>query len=108
MIEPGESSEEAAARECQEEVGLIPRKLYKFAAITTDFPDTFVDFYIGSDIISGTKANWAEEKIGKIEHFTWPEIYQMAIDTKFDDPRLVVAILQLAKQEQLLKAHALI
>lgn len=32
----------------------------------------------------------------------------MAINTEFDDPRLVVAILQLSKQEELLRRHSLI
>jgi mutator protein MutT len=108
MIEPGETSKQAAARECEEEVGLVPRKLEKFATIQTDFPDTFVDFYIGSDIISGTKADWVEENIDKIEWHSWPDIYQMAVNTDFGDPRLVTALLQLAKQDSLLKAHALI
>lgn len=108
MIEEGETSEQAAARESEEEVGLIPQKLEKFATVQTDFPDTFVDFYLGSDLREGQKANWVEEEIGKIQEHNWTEVYQMAINTEFDDPRLVVAILQLSKQEELLRRHSLI
>ncbi len=106
-IEEAESSEQAAARECEEEVGLTPRKLEKFATVQTDFPDTYVDFYIGSDLRSGQKTNWVEEEIGKIQLHTWDKVYNMALNCEFNDPRLVVAILQLSRQDQLLKSHGL-
>lgn len=108
MIEPGENSEQAAARECEEEVGIIPTKLDKFATVQTDFPDTFVDFYIGSNLQPGQKANWVTEEIGKIQEKSWDEIYRMAADCEFHDPRLIVAILKLSKQTELLKSHNLI
>ncbi len=108
MIEQNETSEQAAARECEEEVGLIPQKLEKFTTVQTDFPDTFVDFYIGSDLKSGQKADWIEEEIGKVQEQSWDEMYQMAINAKFNDPRLVVAILLLSNQQDILRKHELI
>jgi len=107
MIESGENSEQAAIRECEEEIGVIPQKLEKFATVQTDFPDTFVDFYIGSELKPGHKANWVTEEIGKVEEISWDKLYQKALDSEFHDPRLIVAILQLSKQTKLLKAHGL-
>lgn len=108
MIEEGETSEQVAARECEEEVGLIPKKLEKFATINTDFPDTYVDYYIGTDLKHGQKADWVEEPIGRIKEHTWSELYEFALNYQLRDPRLVVAILLLAKQTKLLKSHKLI
>lgn len=111
MIEEGESSEQAAARECEEEVGLIPTKLEKFTTIQTDFPDTSVDYYIGSELEKGRRASWVESKledIGNIKEHSWDELYQFALNYELRDPRLVVAILLLSKQEKLLKFYQLI
>ena len=108
MIEEVETSEQAAARECEEEVGLIPTKLEKFTTIKTDFPDTYVDYYIGTKLEQGKKANWIEEDIGEIKEHTWDELYQFAVNYQLRDPRLIVAILLLAKQTELLQSHGLI
>ncbi len=111
MIEEGESSEQAAARECEEEVGLIPTKLEKFATVQTDFPDTSVDYYLGSELKQGLRASWVESKledIGNIKEHSWDELYQFALNYELRDPRLVVAILLLSKQEKLLKSYQLI
>jgi len=108
MIETGETSEQAAARESEEEVGLIPNKLEQFTTIKTDFPDTFVDYYIGSDLKPGVKADWVEEPIGRIKEHTWRELYNFAIDYQLRDPRFVVAILLLSKQTELLKSYGLL
>lgn len=111
MIELNETSEQAAARECEEEVGLIPTKLEKFTTITTDFPDTFVDYYLGSELKEGQRAPWIDtgsENIGQVKEHTWDELYEFAINYQLRDPRLVVAILQLAKREDLLRTYKLI
>lgn len=111
MIEPGEDSVRAAARECEEELGLIPTRLEKFTTIMTDFPDTFNDYYLGSDLEQGEKAPWIDQGSEEIEppkEFSWPEVYEMAMNTEFSDPRLVVAILQLAKMPDVLLSFGLI
>lgn len=107
MIEPDETSEQAAARESEEETGLIPAKLEKFTTIKTDFPNTYVDYYIGSDLQQGKKADWVEEDVGQIKEHSWEELYELTLNYQVRDPRLVVAILQLAKKPELLKAHGL-
>ena len=111
MIDEGETSEQGAARECEEEVGLIPTKLEKFATIKTDFPDTYVDYYIGSELHQGERAPWVKAKledIGNTKEHTWEELYAFAINYQLRDPRFVVAILLLAKQDELLRFYSLI
>lgn len=111
MIEKGETTEQAAARECEEETGIIPTTLEKFASIQTDFPDTRVDYFIGSNLAQGEMAPWVKSKIeniGEIKEHTWEELYNFAINYQLRDPRFVVAILLLSKQEDLLKKYDLI
>lgn len=111
MIERDETTEEAAARECEEEVGIIPMKLEKFASIKTDFPETYVDYFIGSDLKDGRVAPWVKaklENIGEVKEHTWEELYNFALNYQLRDPRLVVAVLLLSKQTELLKSHHLI
>jgi len=111
MIEGDETTEQAAARECQEEVGLIPTKLEKFASIKTDFPNTYVDYFIGSELEQGKRAPWVEaglENIGQVKEHTWDELYDFAINYQLRDPRFVVAILLLTKQPKLLKSYGLL
>jgi len=110
MIESGETTEQAAARECEEETGIIPTKLEKFASIQTDFPDTYVDYFIGSELEAGKKAPWVEarlENIGEVKEHTWAELYDFAINYQLRDPRLVVAVLLLSKKPELLKSYSL-
>ncbi len=111
MVENGETTEQAAARECEEETGIIPTELHKFATIETDFPSTYVDYFIGSNLKQGKVAPWVEaklENIGQVKEHTWDELYEFAINNQLRDPRLVVAILLLAKQTDLLKSYDLI
>ena len=110
MIEASEGSERAAAREAEEETGLIPTRLERFSTIQTDFPDTYVDCYLGGDLREGQKAPWVvagEEEIESTQEYTWEEVYEMALATEFHDPRLCVAILQLARQSELLRSFGL-
>lgn len=111
LIEPGETTEQAAVRECEEETGLIPTKLEKFASIDTDFPKTYVDYFIGSDLKQGQVAPWVAakiENIGQVKEHTWAELYDFAINYQIRSPRMVVAVLLLAKQTDLLKSYDLI
>ena len=113
MIELDETSEAAAARECQEETGLRPTKLEKFVTIPTDFPNTHVDYYIGTELVEGPKAPWivaneGTENIGQVKEHTWDELYKFALNYELRDPRFVVAVLKLAKQPEVLKKYGLI
>ena len=110
MIEAGEGSEQAAVREAEEETGLIPTRLERFSTIQTDFPDTYVDCYLGSNLQEGQKAPWVvagEEEIESTREYTWEEVYEMALATEFHDPRLCVAVLQLARQPKFLQSFEL-
>ncbi len=111
MVEAGETTEQAAARECEEETGFIPTTLEKFACIETDFPSTHVDYFIGSRLKQGKRAPWVEaklENIGQIKEHTWKELYEFAINYQLRDPRFVVAVLLLSKQPELLKSYGLL
>ena len=111
MVEPGETTEQAAVRECEEETGIIPTRLNKFASVETDFPNTYVDYFIGTELEDGKRAPWVEAKfedIGEVKEHTWDELYEFAIGYQLRDPRLVVAILLLAKQTKLLRSYGLI
>lgn len=112
MIEPGESSEDAARRECEEETSIIPEKIELFTSIDTDFPETRVDFYIGSNFKQGNFAPWiannsGTENIGEIKKHSWSELYDFAINYKLRDPRLVIAILLLAQRKDILEKYNL-
>jgi mutator protein MutT len=111
MIEPGETTKQAAARECEEEIGIIPTQLEKFASIETDFPSTYVDYFIGSELTEGKRAPWVEakiENIGIAKEHNWDELYRLAVNYQLRDPRLVVAILLLSHQENTLQKYKLI
>lgn len=59
----------------------------------------------------GKRAPWVEAKledIGQVKEHTWDELYQFAINYQLRDPRLVVAILLLAKQTKLLQSYGLL
>lgn len=110
MIEPSETTEQAAARECEEETGFIPTKLEHFAHITTDFPETYVDYFIGTELAQGTRAPWVEaqlENVGEMKLFSWQEVYVFALNYQLRDPRLVVAVLLLAQQPDILARYNL-
>jgi ADP-ribose diphosphatase len=98
IIEKGESASEGGKRECEEEMGLIPGRTKKFAEVKTDFPDTSVTYLLGYNLKKGKAAGWEEEKIGMVKELSFNQVYKMAINSEFHDPRLIVAILQLHKK----------
>ena len=57
-LDPGERPARAARRECQEEIGLVPRKLTKLAAYypTPGFCDELMIFYLCEHLEEPTRA----------------------------------------------------
>ena len=96
MIEDGEDAKRAAQRECEEEVGLIPQRLKRFAVIETAFPNTSVSFYLGFNCKPGVRKPWGEV-VGQRE-MTYKQVINMALSAVLSDPRLVKAVLLLKKQ----------
>lgn len=66
MTDPGESPDEAAARECEEEIGLVPGKLERLGGFfpTPGFCDEELVFYRVSDLRepSGTRRSPDEDE----------------------------------------------
>lgn len=83
-IEPGESIEQAAIRECQEEIGVTPHSLKKVAHLTFTFPD-------GSDSLMShvfTTRQWEGEPTETKEMAPqWFNLGEIPYDTMWqDDP----------------------
>lgn len=89
----GETTDQAAKRECEEELGLHVGKVKKICQVRTDFPDTQVYFYLGFKL-KKVKARDGE-KIGKIKKLTIKKLYQVALNGGIADPRVVVAVINL-------------
>lgn len=96
MIEGKEGAKRAAQRECEEEVGLVPTQLKKFAEIKTHFPNTSVTYYLGRKCRKGQVKSWGEVSRGK--EITYRQLVRMAMSAKLSDPRLIKAVLLLKKQ----------
>lgn len=94
--EDEEDAKRAAQRECEEEVGLVPMKLKKFAVIETNFPSTRVSYFIGRQCKPGQRKPWGEV-VGQKE-ITYNQLVEMAINAELSDPRLIKAVLLLKKQ----------
>jgi len=95
IIEPGETAEQAAKRECEEELGIKVSRLRKMVEIKTNFPDTTVTYFLGYGLKKSKAKGWEGEKIGKVKAVTIDELLAMAQAGKIADPRKVSTILQL-------------
>jgi 8-oxo-dGTP pyrophosphatase MutT (NUDIX family) len=96
MIEGKEGAKRAAQRECEEEVGLVPMRLKKFAVIESNFPNTSVAYYLGRNCKPGEKKPWGE--VVGMEEITYKQLIEMAMNAEFSDSRLIKAVLLLKKQ----------
>ena len=96
MIEGKEGAKHAAQRECEEEVGLSPSHLKRFAVVKTGFPDTSVTYYLGRSCKSCEPKPWGE--VSKTREITYRQLVKMAMDAELSDPRLIKAVLLLKKQ----------
>ena len=96
IIEPGETAVQAAKRECEEELGLRVVRTKMITEVKTNFPKTSVTYFAGYGLSKTKSKGW--EKIGKIKRVNIKQLNQLASDGKIQDPRMVVAILQLCKK----------
>jgi 8-oxo-dGTP pyrophosphatase MutT (NUDIX family) len=96
MIEGGENAKQAAQRECEEEVGLIPTRLRQFAVIETGFPNTSVTYFLGRSCKPGVRKPWGEV-VGQRE-VTYKQLIDLTMNAELSDPRLIKAVLLLKKQ----------
>ena len=96
MIEGDEGAKRAAQRECEEEVGLIPARLKKFAVVETAFPNTSVTYFLGFHCKEGIPKPWGE--VVGVKEITYKQLINMAMNAELSDPRLIKAVLLLKKQ----------
>lgn len=86
-IEPGETIEQAAIRECQEEIGVTPRNLQKVAHHTFNLP-TLTDYQ--NTLITHTfvTSEWEGEPTESEEMAPqWFKFADIPYDTMWDDDR---------------------
>ena len=108
-IEPGESVEEAAARECYEEIGVKPGALQRVAHLTFTFPDGTTD--VLTHVF--TTREWEGEPVETEEMAPqWFKLGDIPYDTMWQDDPLwlphvldgekVVATFAFTEDEQML------
>lgn len=96
MLEDNESADEAAARECEEEIGLKPQKTKVFTKVETVFPDTSVTYVLGFDLSGELNLTQLEgEYVESVQRVSFDELYRMALRTELSDPREITAVLRL-------------
>lgn len=98
IVEPGESAVQGARRECEEELGISPKKLVLVTKIVLDFPKTSLSIFLGFGLRKARAKHWDDEKIGSVSRVTEKQLDVMVRDGKLSDPRHVVAALVLLKK----------
>ena len=91
-IHPGETAEQGAIRECQEETGLLPSDLKQVGILEFYFPesnswDNICQVFI-SEKFSGTLVNDNEECSAQ-----WIDINKIPFDQMWDDDKLWIPLL---------------
>lgn len=66
-VEPGETSEQAARRECAEELGVSLGALWDFSSVEYDYPD----FHLSMDVLMGSLAPGQEPELRVHEGLRW-------------------------------------
>lgn len=95
MIENGENAKQAAQRECEEELGLRPSRLKKITEVHSTFPTTSVTYFLGRNLKKGEMKPWGE--VHSTQEVTLNQLFSIALNAEFTDPRLTVAMLQMRK-----------
>jgi len=96
-LEPGEPTETAAGRECEEEVGLVPGRLDRLGGIwtTPGFTDEWIELWLARDLAPGTRDLDEDESIEVVE-MPFGEALALALDGGLDDAKSVVALVRAA------------
>lgn len=100
-LSPGESPEDCAKREVEEEVGYHVHKLEKLTSIFTvpGFCDEVIHLYLGSDLLP-SRQQLDEDEVIEIVKLPFEKVIQMIKNQKIRDAKSIVG-LQLAHAEAL-------
>lgn len=102
LIEPGESPEEAAEREMQEELGVKAAKLTKIGGFyaSPGFCDEFVDIFIAEDLTSSSLPQDDDEDV-KVKEIAYSEIPKLMSDGAIRDSKTYAALAWLMAKENI-------
>lgn len=95
IVDPGESKETAARRECEEETGMRPGKmewLFRYYH-SVGFSTGYIEVFLGKDL--QTRDGKHQEEGEFIERVLMPfdELYQMAVKGEIIDSKTLLAVL---------------
>lgn len=96
-VEPGESSEAAVRRECEEEIGLVPHRMEAIGELfpTPGFCDEVMRFYRVSDLrvpAGGSPAERDEDEDIRVQTFELGEAQRMVADGRIVDLKTAYAL----------------
>lgn len=92
-IEPGEKLDDAAKRECAEEIGYYPKKLKKIISFypTPGISGELMHLYLAEDLVYGPLEQDADEDI-EVKYFSIKQIQQMIEKGIITDAKTVLGL----------------
>jgi len=97
-LDPGESAEVAAARECEEETGYRPGELVALGGIwtTPGFTDEWIHLFLARQLIPGRQDLQADEALS-VERLPLAEAVDLALAGGIDDGKSIAALSRAAR-----------
>lgn len=102
LIDEGESEEEAARRECEEETGYMPQHLHRIVkyAHAEGYSTGFITLFLGLDPVhSGNTKQDASEYIEQVK-MPFQELYEKVCDNEIIDSKTLLSVLFVHQQYQ--------
>ena len=92
-LDPGESPESCARRECEEETGFRPERLDALGGIwtTPGFTDEWIHLFLARDLAPG-RQNLQEDEALSVERLPLVEALRFALDGGIDDGKSIAAL----------------
>lgn len=102
LIDEGESEEEAARRECEEETGYVPKHLHKIVkyAHAEGYSTGFITLFLGLDPMhSGNTKQDASEYVEQVK-MPFQELYEKVSNNEIIDSKTLLSVLFVHQQYQ--------
>jgi ADP-ribose pyrophosphatase len=98
-LDPGESPELCAARECEEETGFRPERLRPLGWIwtTPGFTDERIWLFLATGLVTGRQELQEDEAL-TVERLPLARAARLALDGGIDDGKSIAALLRAAAQ----------